>query len=150
MQFATVGDEETNKVYVVVENAEGAVLENEKVVVWTATTTDAKQGYQVELPTAVIGTDGIDAKVAGVVDSTIDTAATGRLQIYGPATVRASASLNVSMLVVTNTNNATNIGHVYESPLNTDQTPSFHGAIVGWTMENGPTATQSRVMLSWL
>lgn len=149
MQLLTVSRSEAEKVYIVVYNAEGAELTQGEVVRWTHTTTAAYQGVAVELVDAVVaGTSGIAGKVAGVVDSTIATAAVGRLQIYGPGNVRASASLNVAKMVVASSINATNIGHVCEHVPSTDGDANMLGAVVGWTLENGPNATNSTVQIS--
>ena len=152
MEILTVHRFEQEKVWIGGKNASGAALTPGKVVIWQATTTDADQGVVVDLPVGDINaTLGIAAKVAGVVDKT--SAATGdlvRLQVFGPANVRASASLNLNALVVTATNNATNRGHVFEASTSTLTSPHYLGAVVGWTLENGPNATNSTVHLSLL
>lgn len=151
MEFQMVNRDSAEKVFITVTNAEGDVLEPGKVVEWTNTTTDADQGRSVELvDTAVNATSGISAKVAGVVETTIATGAVGRLQVYGPANVRASASLNAGRMVVASSINATNIGHVTESVETATTAPQYHGAIVGFALENGPNATNSTVHLSIL
>lgn len=151
-QFAMVFDEAENfaeKVFIVVENNEGAVLEPGKVCEFSATTTDADQGRLVELvDTAVNATTGIAAAVAGVVETTINTSEIGRLQVNGPANVRASASLAAGRLVVASSINATNIGHVTEAVQTTTTAPEYTGAQVGFTLENGPNATNATVQLT--
>ena len=46
--------------------------------------------------------------------------------------------------------NATNIGHVTTAIQTTTTAPEYHGAIVGWTLENGPNATNASVHLEIL
>jgi len=151
MQLMTASREEAEKVFIVIENNEGAVLEPGKVVEFTATTTDADQGYLVELVDAAVNlTTGIAGVVAGVVDTTISTGEVGRLQVYGPANVRASASIALGALVVASSINATNIGHVTEASTSTAFGPSYMGACIGWTLENGPNATNATVQLTVL
>jgi len=151
-QFAMVKDDgETiaESVFIVVENNEGAVLEPGKVCEYTATTTDADQGWQVELvDTAVNATSGIGAVVAGVVETTINTSEVGRLQVNGPANVRASASIAAGRLVVASSINATNIGHVTTAIQTTTTAPENAGAWVGYTLEDGPNATNATVQLT--
>lgn len=146
---ATTDSNATNKIFVTVQNYDAAVLEKDKVVAWAVTTTDSLQGYAVTLAWVdsndTLGLSG--QRVAGVVSSTINTGGVGRIQVWGPAQVRASASLNVSAAVVTGSNNATNFGHVFEASAKPAGLEMV-GALVGWTMENGPTATQSRVFLT--
>jgi hypothetical protein len=145
----SVSRDEAEKVYIVVKNNEGAELEPGKVVEWSVTTTDSNQGYLVELVDAVTSTVAGNGghKVAGVVDSTIATAAVGRLQVFGPANVRASASLDVAKLVAAGTNNATNKGHVVAVVGHSDHGVNYIEALVGWTLEAGPNATNSTVQL---
>ena len=98
--------------------------------------------------TAVNATTGIAAAVAGVVETTINTSEIGRLQVNGPANVRASASIAAGRLVVASSINATNIGHVTEAVQTTTTAPDYIGAQVGFTLENGPNATNARVQLT--
>lgn len=135
--------------YIVVENSQGAVLKPGEVCEFTNTTTDADQGRLVELvDTAVNATTGISAAVAGVVTHTINTSEIGRLQVNGPANVRASASIAAGRLVVASSINATNIGYVTEGAQSTATSPEYIGAHVGFTLENGPNATNARVQLT--
>ncbi len=151
MMIPQVVSTEKETVFIVVTNAEGAVLQPGKVVEWTQTTTDAQQGVDVELVDAANNlTTGLTGHVAGVVDSTISTADTGRLQVYGAANVRASASIATGTMVVASSINATNQGHVTESTTTTAFGPSYIGAVVGWTMEDGPNATNATVFLKML
>lgn len=149
MQLMSVSRSEAEKVYIVVENNEGDELLPGEVVEWSATTTDADQGYIVELVDSAISTTaGIGGnKVAGVVDSTISTGDVGRLQVFGPANVRASASITAAQLVAAGSINATNIGHVTEVAGHSDHGINYIAALVGWTLENGPNATNSTVQL---
>jgi len=149
MDFMGPNREEAEKIFIVVENAQGDELEAGKVVEWTATATDADQGKKVELVDAAISTTaGIGGhKVAGVVDSTISTADIGRLQIFGPANVRASASYDAATLVAAGSINATNLGHVTSVVGHSDHGINYVAALVGWTLEAGPNATNATVQL---
>jgi len=151
IQIAMLGDRDsgsTNRVFMTIKNNQGDVLEPGKVVEFSSTTTDADQGFAVELvDTAVNVTSGIGAQVAGVVDSTLNTAEKGKIQIFGPANVRAQASLAADVQVVASSINATNIGHVATASQSTLTSPSYIGALVGWTLENGPNATNATVFL---
>jgi hypothetical protein len=151
MEFQHINRTDAEKVFVTVTNDPVAadLLEPGKVVEWTATTTAANAGIYVNLvDVAVNVTTGIAAKVAGVVDSTISTGKIGRLQIYGVDTVRASASLASSRLVVASSINATNLGHVTEASQSTLTAPEYDGAAVGWTVDDSPNATNASVFLS--
>lgn len=153
MQIAQLNNnaEHAEKVFIIVENNEGDALQPGKVVEFSQTTTDADQGKLVELVDAAVNlTTGIAAKVAGVVESTISTGDTGRIQVYGPANVRASASIAAGVQVVASSINATNIGHVTEGSTSTAIGPRYLDAVVGWTLEDGPNATNATVMLSLL
>lgn len=135
--------------FIWVENAEGDALLPGEVCEWTLTTTDADQGRKVEVvDTAVNLTTGLGAPVAGVVTHTISTADTGRLQVYGPANVRASASIASANLVVASSINATNMGHVTTATTTTAFGPSYLDACIGWMLENGPNATNATVFLT--
>ena len=149
MDFMGPNREEAEKIFIVVENAQGAELEPGKVVEWTATATDADQGKMVELvDSALHTTTGIGGhKVAGVVDSTIAAADIGRLQIFGPANVRASASIDAGTMVCAGSINATNLGHVTSVAGHADHSLSLAAALVGWTLEAGPNATNATVQL---
>lgn len=151
MQLMTASRAEAEKVYIVVKNNEGDALTPGKVVEFTLTTTDADQGYLVELvDTAVNLTTGISAPVAGVVDATISTGSVGRLQVYGPANVRASASYDSGVLVVCSSINATNIGHVESASQSTAIGAGYIRALIGHTLEVGPNATNATVFLKLL
>ncbi len=151
MQIMTVSRDEAEKVFLVVYNNESAVLEPGKVVEWSATTTDANRGYYVELVDSAINTiSGIGGgKVAGVVDTTINTAAVGRIQVFGPANVRASASYDTGNLVAAGSINATNQGHVTTVTGSSDNGIGYVGALVGHTLEAGPNATNSSVQITY-
>ena len=152
MQISTVTDA-ADKVYVVVQNNDATQtggLYPGQCVEWVSTTTDAGQGFYVRLVTAASAntTAGLSgAVVAGVVDTTIATAANGRLQVWGAANVRASASIDGPAMVVTYSINATNIGHVDSAATTTLVSPQYAAAIVGYTLEDGPNATNSTVFL---
>ncbi|MAH51563.1 hypothetical protein CMI37_37450 [Candidatus Pacearchaeota archaeon] len=152
MMLQTVNREIAEKVYIVVLNNQSAELAPGEVVEWDVHTTDSYQGYAVELvDEAINASSGIAGnKVAGVVDSTIATDAVGVLQVYGAANVRASASIDGGNMVVAGSINATNIGHVSSYAASTDDGLGLIGALVGWTLEAGPNATNATVMLSIL
>lgn len=151
MQFQRVAREDQEKIFIVVENNQGAELTPGVVVEFSTTTTDADQGRLVELvDTAVNLTSGIGAEVAGVVESTIATGDIGRVQVYGPANVRASASLAAGTLVVASSINATNLGHVEAASASTLIGAAYLGAVIGRTLENGPNATNATVFLKCL
>ena len=158
MQLMSVSRSEAEKVFIVVQATDVAAeiqaggLYPGQVVEWVTTTTASLQGYRVEKVDGVYTrTQGIAGKVAGVVDTTIATGAVGRLQVYGPANVRASASYDAPSALVTSSINATNIGHV-TNLLVTDTLGSVAqmGAFVGWSLEAGPNATNATVHLSLL
>jgi len=150
MQLQRINRTDAEAVFITVTNdpVTADQLEPGKIVEWTATTTAANAGIYVNLVQAVVNvTTGIAAKVAGAVDSTIATGAVGRLQIYGVDTVRASASIASSRLVVASSINATNIGHVTEASQSTLTSPEYDGATVGWTVDDSPNATNATVFL---
>mgnify|MGYP003638175779 CR=1 FL=1 len=152
MEIALVPPEgQPEKVFISAKNNEGDELLPGEVVEFSATTTDADQGLAVELvDVAVNATTGIAGQVAGVVDTTSATGESVRLQVYGPDLVRASASLALGRMVVASSINATNIGHVTEAIQTTVTSSEYSGAVVGWTLENGPNATNSTVQLKLL
>jgi len=118
-------------------------------VAWTATTTAANAGIYVNVvDVAVNVTTGIAGKVAGVVDSTIATGAVGRLQIYGVDTVRASASIASSRLVVASSEGVAPTSVVTEATQSTLTSPEYNGAAVGWTVDDSTNATNATVFLS--
>jgi len=152
MMLQTVNREVAEKVYIVVHNNQGAELPPGFVVEWDTSTTDAEQGYYVELvdlaPHTLTGIGG--HKVAGVVDSTIADGASGVLQVYGAANVRASASITAGQMVVAGSCHADHIGVVTEVVAHSDHSLNFIAALVGWTLENGPNATNATVQLDLL
>lgn len=157
MEFQMVNREEAEKVFITAKATDVAAgiqsggLYPGQVVEWVSTTTSANQGYVVQkVSTAVNLTTGIAAKVAGVVETTISTGGVGRLQVYGPANVRASASIDGPRMVVASSINATNVGHLDVATQSTAFGPEYLGAYVGWTLEDGPNATNSTVMLDLL
>ena len=151
MQFPTVAREHADVVFIVAENNEGAVLEPGKVVEFSQTATDADQGRLVELVDAVLNlTTGNSGQVAGVVETTINTSEVGRLQVWGPANVRASASLAAGTLCVASSINATNQGHVTAASNSTAVGAAYSNALIGWTLEAGPNATNATVQLRLL
>jgi len=149
MQIQAVNRSEAEKVFIACYNIQGAELTPGVVVEWDETATDANQGYQVELVDSAINTvSGIGGnKVAGVVDSTIADATAGRLQVFGPANVRSSASYDSATLMAAGSINATNIGHVTSVTGHSDHGINYIAALVGWSLEAGPNATNSTVQL---
>jgi hypothetical protein len=157
MQIQMVNREEAEKVFITVKATDVAAgiqtggLYPGQCVEWVSTTTDADQGYVVQKAfVALNATSGIAAKIAGVVETTISTGAVGRLQVYGPGNVRASSSLDGPTMVVASSINATNIGHVEAATQSTLTSPHYLGAYVGWTLEDGPNATNSTVFIDLL
>lgn len=148
MQFMTTSRSEAETVFQVFKNAEGAELKPGEIVEYTNTATDADQGLSVELVDIACNiTTGIAAKVAGVVTQTVPTGAIRRLQVFGPANVRASDTFALGKLVVASSANATNIGHAILASASSDSMPQYRCSIVGWTLENGPNATNATVQL---
>ena len=146
MQFTQVHRTEQEKVFISVQNNEGSALQPSYLTEFSATTTDADQGRLVELTdTAVNVTTGISAAVAGVVEPTIATGEVGRIQVYGPANVRAGASIIASTGMV-----ATNAGLAAGFAASSDTGAAYADAFIGWTLENGPNATNSTVFLKCL
>lgn len=130
------------------ENGAEEILPGEVCEI-VATATDADQGRLIQvIDTAINATTGIGAAVAGVAVTTIAASGVGRLQVFGPANVRASASHIAGRMVVAGSINATNIGHVTLAIQTTTTTPEYAAAAVGWTLENGPNATNSTVQLT--
>ena len=104
MQIQQLNSDDTDKIFITVENAEGSALEPNFVCEWTATTTDADQGRKVELVDSalhtVTGLVAATGKVAGVVTETIATGEIGRLQVWGPAQGRVTAAAAAGTLVM--------------------------------------------------
>lgn len=151
MQFPTVNREHAEKVFIVVENNEGNEIPINTVCEFSQSTTAADQGRLVELVDAAVNlTTGLSAKVAGVSETTIATSEVGRLQVYGPATVRAQTTMGAGILVVASSINATNIGHVTTASTSTLTAPSYVDACIGWTLEESANATNATVFLSML
>src|SRR3990167_510498 len=156
MHLATVSRAEAEKISLVVQATDVAAglqaggLYPGQCVEWVSFTNDAWQGYVVQkvMSGSHNTTDGLTgAKVAGVVDTTIGTGEVGRIQVFGPANVRASASIDGPVMVVTYSINATNIGHVTAGVSTTLVSPKYVEGVVGWTLEDGPNATNSTVQL---
>ena len=161
MQLMTVSRTEPEKVYIVVQasdvaaNLQSGGLYPGQCVEWVNSSTAAWQGYVVGIVDGVFNrTEGIGGQVAGVVDTTISTGAVGRLQVYGPANVRASATMAGDLAVVTWSINATNIGHVANVSVNETLTSlAARGAFVGWTYVQEAAvavATNAKVQLCLL
>lgn len=151
MQLGTASGTSAEKVYVVVqENGAEEILAGE-VCEWVATTTSANQGLMVQVIDSALNlTSGIGAKVAGVAETTISTSSIGRLQVYGPGNVRASASIALGRSVVASSINATNIGYVEAASQSTAVGVEYLQAYVGVTLVNGPNATNATVQIDVL
>jgi len=152
MELQQVNRTDAEKVFITVTNDPvlATYLIQGVAVEWTATTTAANAGVYVNLPqVASNATTGIAAKIAGVVETTIATGGTGRVQIYGVNdNVRASASIASSRLVVASSINATNVGHVTLDAQTTLNSPEYHGALVGWTVDDSVDATHATVFIT--
>ena len=93
MQFANVSRGQAEKVFIVVQEGGDQELLPGNVAEFDVTTTDADQGYKVSGFSSVANTTLAPTKpMAGIVDSTIATSDVGRLQVYGPATVRVQTT----------------------------------------------------------
>jgi hypothetical protein len=163
MQLMTVSRTEPEKIFIVVSASDvdadmpatAGGLQPGYCVEWINSSTASWQGYRVGIVDGVYNrTQGILGKVAGVVDTTIATGAVGRLQVYGPANVRASATMAGDLAVVTWSINATNIGSVTSvSVSDTLGSVAVQGAFVGWTFVQEAAvavATNAKVQLSLL
>ncbi len=147
MQFMTANRENQETVFIVCENNEGDELIPGTVCEFSITTTDADQGHLVEkVDVAVDATTGIAAAVAGVVESTIATGGIGRIQVYGPATVRCSAALATGRLAIATQAGVAPTGVVTEDVQTTTTTAAYAKAALGFCLEN-VSATQARVQL---
>jgi len=152
MQSQLINRTDPEAVFITVLNNENAVLEPGKVVRWSLGTTATQPvGASVELVDFVVnvttGPTASGAPVAGVVHTTMNTAAVGLLQVYGYDTVRASASLASGVSLVASSINATNIGHVQAGSQSTLTSPEYTYALVGWQVIDGPNATNAGVFL---
>lgn len=152
MQIQRINRTDPEQVFIVVVNKEGDELQPGKVVEWSlGTNATQPAGVAVELVDAAVNlTTGLAAQVAGVVHTTISTAAVGLLQVYGYDIVRSSASLASGQMVVASSVNATNIGHVTEATTSTAFGPPYMGAVVGWTVEDSANATNAKLFLTIL
>ena len=149
MQFTQVHRTEQEKVFISVQNNQGAALEPTYVVEFSNTTTDADQGRLVELvDTSVGATTGIAANVAGVVETTIATGEIGRVQVYGPCQVKASASYTASTIVAANTGGLAT--HAAAAVAVDGTSAAYQTAVLGWTLENGPSASEATVFIKCL
>ena len=63
---------------------------------------------------------------------------------------RASASLAAGTLCVASSINATNQGHVTTASNSTAVGAAYSNALIGWTLEDGPNATNATVQLRLL
>ena len=148
MQFMTANRAEADTAFIVCENNQGAALIPGTVCEFTITATDADQGMLVEVvDVAVNATTGIAAPVAGVVETTIATGEHGRLQVYGPATVRASAAIPVGRLAVATSAGVAPTGVVTVDTQTTTTNAIYAKAGLGFCLEN-VNATNARVHLS--
>jgi|2_EtaG_2_1085320.scaffolds.fasta_scaffold46033_1 hypothetical protein len=149
MQFMTANREEQETVFIVCENNEGAELIPGTVVEFDLTATDKDQGHLIEKVDAEVNmTTGIGAPVAGVVETTIATAGIGRIQVYGPATVRTNTTIDAGRLAVATSSNVAPTG-VAIADVRTTQitTAAYAQAVIGVCME-AVSATEARVQLA--
>ena len=149
MQFMTANREEQETVFIVCENNEGAELIPGTVVEFDLTATDADQGHLIEkVDQAVNNTLGIEAPVAGVVGSTIAAGGIGRVQVYGPATVRTNTTITAGRLAVATSSNVAPTGVAIADVQTTQVTTSAYAqAVIGVSME-AVSATEARVQLN--
>lgn len=153
MQIQRVTRTDPDAVFIVgYNNVDGAELQPGKVVEWfLGTSATQPNGVTIRLVDGVVNlTTGLVSCVAGVAHTTIADAAYGLLQVYGRDTVRASASLASGRMVVASSINATNQGHVTEASQSTLTGPEYAGAVVGWTIDDGPNATNATVFLKMI
>ena len=138
------------KVYIVVENNQGAEVPPGTIMEWTHTATVADQGRLVEtVDVAVNLTTGLAAKIAGVVDSTIATSDTGRLQVYGPCEVASTTTLAVGTFAVATSAGIAPTGVVTTGSASTLCGPAYSLALMGFVMED-TSATKSAIQLNLL
>ena len=152
MQFANVSRGQAEKVFIVVQEGGDQELIPGLLAQFDATTTVADQGYKV----SGVSVDGHAtlapaAPYAGIVDSTISTSEVGRLQVYGPATVRVVTSVTVGLPVTGTTHDSASLGtHICEvASLAADVHYGGGLGIVG-TVLAATNATQHAVQLNLL
>ena len=147
MQFMTLDRETPETGFIVAYNNEGSALIPGTVCEFDLTTTTAEQGYYVEkVDVAVNATTGIAAPVAGVVETTIAASDVGRLQVYGPATVRVNTTITAGRLAVATSANVAPTGVATADVLTTTTTACYAQAALGISIES-VSATQSVVQL---
>lgn len=147
MNFPSIARGVADKGFTVVYNNQGGELIPGSVCEFDLTATTAEQGYYVELVDVAVGvTTGIQAPVAGVVASTIATAAVGRLQVYGPATVRVNTTINAGKLAVATSAGVAPTGVAIMGVATTANSPEYQAASLGVCID-AVSATQSVVML---
>ena len=149
MQFTQVHRVEQEKVFISVQNNQGATLSANDLVRFSATTTASEQGRLVELVDAVSHTiTNAQGSIAGVVEADISTGEVGRVQVYGPSNVRADTTIAASTAVVAST--ATAEGSVAAIASAGGNGALYADAIVGWTLQASSSATTAVVFVKTL
>lgn len=148
MQFMTASRSEAETAFIVVKNDEAAELIPGTVVEFKATTTDADQGSLVQrVQTAVHNESGIAAPLAGVVASTISTKDYGRVQVYGPATVRIGSTIALGRVAVATSAAVAPTGVAQANGVTSAQGVAYDRASLGVCIED-IAQTNCRVMLA--
>tara|TARA_R110000744_G_scaffold221451_1_gene340406 strand:- start:193 stop:645 length:453 start_codon:yes stop_codon:yes gene_type:complete len=148
MQFMTATYTQAETVFITVGNNEGTELIAGTVVEFDITATDADQGHLVEkVDVAVNETTGIAAPLAGVVYKAIPTGEVGRVQIYGPATVRVNTTITAGRLAVATSANVAPTGVAVADVQTTTTNAMYNAAVLGVSMES-VSATESRIQLN--
>jgi hypothetical protein len=148
MQFMTATYTQAETVFITVGNNEGTELIAGTVVEFDITATDADQGHLVEkVDVAVNETTGIAAPLAGVVYKAIPTGEVGRVQIYGPATVRVNAAVAAGRLLVASSANVAPTGVGVVGHQTTTNGPQYTAAVLGTCYES-VSSTECRVQLN--
>ena len=148
MQFMTATYTQAETVFITVGNNEGTELIAGTVVEFDITATDADQGHLVEkVDVAVNETTGIAAPLAGVVYKAIPTGEVGRVQIYGPATVRVNTTITAGRLAVATSANVAPTGVAVADVQTTTTNAMYNAAVLGVCMES-VSATESRIQLN--
>ena len=86
--------------------------------------------------------------IAGVVEADISTGEVGRVQVYGPASVRAATTIAASTAVVAST--ATAQGSVAAIASAAGNGAIYADAIVGWTIQASASETTAVVFIKTL
>ena len=149
MQFANVSRGQAEKVFIVVQEGGDQELLPGNVAEFDVTTTDADQGYKVSGFSSVANTTLAPTKpMAGIVDSTIATSDVGRLQVYGPATVRVQTTCTAGLPMAASSITGSSLGtHMATTALmTTDKHFAVGLGLVGTCLE-AVNATQHVIQL---